>query len=335
MNDKYYAYNGSVDLSGCHLVNVEAKGGALVFSRGGVMISPCLDSGERGTVWDRAEIEFPAARSGYFGLSVFSSDKLSVDVGGREAPFERVLSEIADGKRLSELDADIAAVSFLSPDTAPLHTLRGRYAWFIIEAFPENGGEILIDGIKISYPCRSYMEALPEIVRRTDNGALASLLAMYKTVFDKLDRRIVDLDGELDIDTARGEALRRLADWQGIPLSGVWGEEVLRRVTRESARLIRRKGTKAALSRLFELLLGEAPYIEENTNGDPFSFTVRVRYSLIPDGAHHRELLYLLREFSPAGTTPGLLLDKDGGGASLGGGAPLSDEEFDSGIILD
>ncbi len=334
MNDKYYVFTGGVDLSACHLVNVKAQDGALVFLRGSVMISPCLDSGVSGTVWDKAEIGFPSSQNGYFCLSVFSSDKLSVNVGGQNAAFEQVLSEIADGKRLSELAADIAAISFLSPDIAPLHTLKGRYAWFILEAFPENDGKLLIEGVKISYPCRSYMEALPEIIRRTDNGALASMLAMYKTVFDKLDRKIVDFDNELDIDTAHGEALQRLVSWQGIPLSVIWGEEILRRVTRESAWLIRRKGTKAALSRLFELLLGEAPYIEENTYGDPYGFTVRVRYELIPDGAHHKELLYLLGEFTPAGIESGLLLDKDGDKAALGG-TLLSDEDFDSGIILD
>lgn len=338
MNDKYYLFTGSVDMSACHSVNVTNdinSPGTLVFSKGGLLISPCLDSGAAGTVWDKAEITFPPQQDGYFCFTAFSSDKLTVDVGGQKTSFERVLEEISAGRQLSDIAADITAVRFISPDTAPLHRLRGRYAWFIAEAFPENGGTIRVDRIKISYPFISYMQALPEIVRRTDNGELASMLAMYKTVFDKTDRRIVEFDDELDIDRAQGEALNRLVSWQGIPLSGVWGEDILRSVTRESAWLIRRKGTKAALSRLFELLLGEPPMIEENSGGDPFSFTVKVRYSLIPDGARHRELLYLLNEFSPAGTTPRLLLDKEGGAAALGGNAALCDEEFDSGIILD
>ncbi len=335
MNDKYYVFTGDMELSDARLVNVKTQDGALVFSDGGLFISPCLDSGAGDTVWDVAEIGFPPAQNGYFCFTAFASDRLSADVGGQQAPFEQILEEIAAGRKLSDMTSDITAVRFISPDTAPLHRIRGRYAWFIVEAFPENGGVIMLDSIRITYPFRSYMNALPEIIRRTDNGNLTSLLAMYRAVFDKLDRRIVDMGGELDIDLARGEALHRLVSWQGIPLSDFWGEDILRSVTRESAWLIRRKGTKAALSRLFELLLGEAPVIEENSGGDPFGFTVRVKYSLIPDGAHHRELLYLLGEFSPAGTSPRLRLDKDGGAPVLDGTTTLCDEEFDSGIILD
>lgn len=334
MNEKYYVFTGAVDLSGCHLRNVRTEDGALIFSEGGAMLSPCLDSGESGTIWDRAEISFPPERGGYFRITVLSSDSLAVNIGGRSALFEQALEEIFTGGDISELTADAAAVSYISPDTAPLHALRGRYLWFIVEAFPEKGGRIRLNSVKICYPFRSLMDALPEIVRRTDSGRLASMLAAYRTVFDRLDRRIADFDSELDIDSAGGEALQRLVSWQGIPISRIWGDEILRNVTRESAQLIRRKGTKAALLRLFELLLGEAPIIEENSGG-AFSFTVRVRYGLVPDGAHHRELLYLLKEFTPAGIVPRLLLERDGGGASLGGGTTLSDEAFDSGIILE
>ncbi|MGN0597190.1 MAG: hypothetical protein ACI4J1_07680, partial [Ruminiclostridium sp.] len=91
----------------------------------------------------------------------------------------------------------------------------------------------------------------------------------------------------------------------------------------------------AALLRLFELLLGETPIIEENSGGKPFAFTVKTKYSLIPDGAHHRELLYLLKEFSPAGTVPRLVLEKDGRKTVLDENTALWDEEFDSGIILE
>ncbi len=330
MNEKYYVFTGAVDLSGCHLRNVRTEGGALIFSEGGAMLSPCLDSGVSGTVWDRAEIGFPPESGGYFRITVFSSDRMDVDIAGQSAPFEQALEAIFSGGNIPEL----TAVRYISPDTAPLHTLKGRYLWFIVEAFPEKGGVIRLDSIRISYPFRSLMDALPEIVRRTDSGKLASMLAAYRTVFDRLDRKIADFDSELDIDSAGGEALQRLVSWQGIPVSRIWGEEILRSVTKESARLIRRKGTKAALLRLFELLLGEAPVIEENSGG-AFSFTVRVRYGLVPDGAHYRELLYLLKEFTPAGIVPRLLLERDGGGASLGGGTTLSDEEFDSGIILE
>ncbi|MGN0596289.1 MAG: hypothetical protein ACI4J1_03040, partial [Ruminiclostridium sp.] len=237
MNDKYYLFTGDIDLSECHLVNVTTEknaDGEMLFGKGGIMISPCLDSGEKGTVWDKAEIVYPTSQNGYFCFTAFSSDSMYAEVGGQKTPVSRILEDIASGRQLSEFDSDITAVRFINPDNAPLHGLKGRYLWFIAEAFPEKDGAIAISSIKIRYPHISLMNALPEIIRRTDNGNLASMLALYKTVFDKLDSRIVNFDDELDIDLAQGEALKRLVSWQGVPVSDIWGEEILRRVTRES-----------------------------------------------------------------------------------------------------
>ncbi len=298
----------------------------------GVWISNALDSGEDGTIWDKAEISFNISGNSFFRFTAVVSNSDSVSVGGEKYPVEKVIRAVCEGARAPF--ETLTAVSFINPRIVPLHTLKGRFLWFFAESFPEKKGSIGISRVKVRCPHISLINALPEVFAKDDDGTLTSLLAVYKEVFDRLDFEISGFGKRLDPDAACGEDLKRLVSWQGLRVSDIWGEEKLKRIVKASARLIRLKGTRAALYELFEILLGEKPEITENRAG--FSFTVTADYNLIPSGRHYNELLSILSDFTPVGITSRMVL-KNHGEIQHGGldeGLSLTDDTFGSGFII-
>ena len=161
-----------------------------------------------------------------------------------------------------------------------------------------------------------------------DNGNLTDLLAMYSAVTSETDRGLTTLGGRLCPDSASGSELERLLAWQGIGVTAIWEEERLRALVKNSARLIRLKGTVQALSDLFGILLGEKPEII--TDSAAASVTVKVEYKAVGSGRRHAELLRLLEDFTPAGVNARLVIKR----GKVPDGFTLSDDSFGSGFVL-
>lgn len=302
--------------------------GGAVFSEGGLWVISPVDSGEAGTVWDRALIDCARPDKGYFRFIAVASDKDHILHNGARIPLENALAEYILGG--SSPVEEMSAAAFVDPQTAPLHRLRGRWLLFAMQFFPEKGQSFRLRSVQVECPFRSYMEALPEVFGRTDDGSLSGLLAMYRAVTDETDRRITGFGARLSPELATGKDLERLLSWQGIGVTAIWDEARLRTLIRNSARLVRLKGTREAISELFTILLGETPEINAESGG--FSFTVAVSHEAVGSGRRYAELLRLLKDFSPAGVEPRLLIRR--GGSGSGDGAVLSDDSFGSGFIL-
>ena len=298
-----------------------------VFSAGGLWVAPPADSGEAGTVWGRALIDVERPEKGYFRFIAAASDRDYIEHNGGRIPLERALAEYLMGG--SSPVEEMSAAAFIDPSAAPLHRLKGRWLLFAVQFFPEKGQSFRLNSVELECPFRSYMEALPEVFSRTDNGNLEGLLAMYRAVTDETDRRIIGFGRRLSPELASGKDLERLLAWQGIGVTAIWEEKRLRELIKASARLVRLKGTREAISGLFTILLGEEPEIDAPAGS--FSFTVTVSHSSIGSGRRYAELLRLLEDFSPAGVKPRLVVR---GGGAAGDGTVLSDDSFGSGFVL-
>lgn len=323
MDRKRFTFSGGA-LPG--VVRGAVSAGEPVFSEGGLWVAPPCDSGESGTVWDSAIIECARPEKGYFRFIATASDERYLRHNGKDIPLENALAEYILGGN-STMD-DMNAAAFIDPHTVPLHHLKGRWLLFAFQFFPERGQSFRIKRVDISGPFLSYMQALPEVFSRTDNGALADLLAMYAAVTNETDSRIVSLGNSLCPDSASGSDLERLLAWQGIGVTAIWEEQRLRMLVKNSARLVRLKGTAQALSDLFEILLGEKPVISMDSAGA--SVTVTVNYKAVGSGRHYAELLRLLEDFTPAGVRSRLIVKR---GAEPDG-FTLSDDPFGSGFVL-
>lgn len=296
------------------------------FSEGGLWVCPPCDSGESGTVWDSARIECLRPERGYFRLIAAASDERYISHNDTKIPIENALAEYILGGS-SPVESMNAAV-FIDPQTVPLHRLKGRWLLFAVQFFPERGQSFTMKRIELTCPFQSYMQALPEVFSRMDNGNLTDLLALFSAVTLETDRELITFGGRLCPDSAAGKELERLLVWQGIGVTAIWEEERLRSLVKNSARLVRLKGTVQALSDLFGILLGEKPEISEDSTSA--SVTVTVEHKSVGSGRRYAELLRLLRDFTPAGVNARLVVKR----VEVPDGTTLSDDSFGSGFIL-
>ena len=328
MNNKYFAFCNGDTISKGTLNNADVAD-TLSFNKTGWWISNTLDSGTNGTIWDHVDISHKLDPNSFFRFTAFASNKLTVNIGGAETPTQEALKAIMEGDP-SMISSDIRAVTFVNPHSAPMHMLKGRYLWFVVEAVPDNGKKLEISSLTIHYPYQTYLDALPECFGRNDNGQLASMLALYRAVFNNVDQQISEFDRQLDIDTADTAMLEKLQEWQGIKTGSLWGDDALREMVRRSSRLIRMKGTQTALAEMLEILLGHPADIDITGRSE---FTVTVDYDDVPSGRHHSELIRLIKEFTPVGIQGRLVLRRNNS-TTHDDTLLLSDDSFDSGMIL-
>lgn len=350
-DNKFFAFGSKLIFEQCCLKNVKINDTGAIFFENGTIASYALDSAENDTVWDNVCINFSCSPNSFFRFTAFALNKKTIVLGDHEITIDdKLLSEILINKNRNILLSELKAISYIIPHQAPLQMLKGRYLWFIIEAFPEPNSTLIISQVLIKYPLISYMESIPEIFRREDNGNLSSMLSMCKVIFDELDQQIVDVGKIFDIETADRNNLNRLAAWQGLPVSDIWGDEKIRQLLLCSSWLIRMKGTKAALLKLLEILLGKAPLINECADGLPYCYSVFIDYKNVPSGKHYTELLKLIRSFSPAGVTPRVVLLRpqiklddsylenntvlEENATAIGDDIVLVDNPFDSDLII-
>lgn len=349
--NKYFLFSDEIAFQNGQVRNAEFKESGVFLSESGIWAAFALDSAETDTKWDNVEIDFKCSENSFFRFTAFAMNKTTVKMADEEVSLSDNISKFYDSANKFTVLDEINAISYVNCHKAPLSSLRGKYLWIIVEAFPETGTSVEINRIKVTYPLNSYIEALPEIFRKNDNGNLTALLGMYKAVFDELDNKLVAIDDEFDIEKANGESFERLISWQGIEISPIWGEDKLRLVLKNSAELVRMKGTKFALSKLFTILLDKPPIIKERTNNSIFDVSVIIDYNSVPSGRHHAELIKLMKEFTPAGVNSRLILTRNGtalDNSYLGNDtvlndntaviiddkAVLSDNSFDSGLII-
>ena len=107
------------------------------------------------------------------------------------------------------------------------------------------------------------METLPEVYQEY-GSFYHRYLSVFSTLFMELQHKIENAHDVFDLDKASAEVLALFGKWLGIDVSGNFlSEEKLRLLIKEAYTLNRMKGTKKALERLTEIVLGEKTIILE------------------------------------------------------------------------
>lgn len=187
-----------------------------------------------------------------------------------------------------------------------LYELSGRYLWLAISI--EGSGNGSISNIVISNPGDTFMNMFPEIYREW-NGFFHRYMSVFSSLFNDFQYKIDEYAENLNVDTAPPELLEIYASWMGIDVSGNFlDEEALRTLVREGPELNRKKGTKAALERLTEIILGEKSIVvEKKIAGDSDSYgesvyDVSILVKKFVDEKKKAQLFFLLQQFVPIRT---------------------------------
>ncbi len=196
-----------------------------------------------------------------------------------------------------------------------LYSLEGRYLYLAITV--EETGTCILENMKVYQHGDTFMEELPEIYRDR-NSFIHRYMSIFSTVHGEFQDEIDGLDKILDLDTCPVELLPVYASWMGIEISSKFlPEKTLRTFVKELYTLTGYKGTRYALERVFQIILGEDVRIIENQNinftGDiieglpygkaergPFDVDVLVRKRL--SETMYQQLLFLANQFVPART---------------------------------
>ena len=187
-----------------------------------------------------------------------------------------------------------------------MYDVTGRYLFVAIRIEGSFSGPL--SDIRVINPGDTFMSTLPEIYRKRGeffHRYLSVLSSVFNDFQDKIDNYAVNLDP----DVAGKELLVTYAGWMGIDVSGDFlDEETLRTLVKEAPALNRRKGTKAALERLCEIVLGEKSIIVEN-KGNPTAgmigngrFDVTILVKSFVEEKKKSQLSFLLNQFVPVRT---------------------------------
>jgi phage tail-like protein len=264
---------------------------------------PMLDSGMEDCAWGRFQMDADCSGDAIYYLYVMASNERDVDIQlcDPKLPPEEKRKLFRQGGGLRIGRSDIL-----------LYGLTGRYLWLMLEVIGEGA---VFRNLKVQAPGDNFMATFPEVYREKNSffhRYLSVFSSMYNDFQEKLDHR----ERLLDIANASEERLLLYAHWLGLELTGGYLEtEVLRTLVREAGELNRRKGTKACIERICQIMIGETPKIVERSllqryvytdnqaqidrlYGDsPYDVTLMIRTPV--DEKKKKQLFLLLNQFKP------------------------------------
>ena len=143
-----------------------------------------------------------------------------------------------------------------------LYEQTGRYLYLVIEFVGEGSG--WLRNIRVDRRGDSFMQTFPEIYHARGEF-FHRYLSIFSSIYTDFQQDIESLPDLLDIDKCPIQLLTTYGSWLGIDLAcDIQSEQILRTLVREAYELNKIKGTKKAISRIAEIMLGEEVLILEH-----------------------------------------------------------------------
>lgn len=266
-------------------------GSAARHVRDGAVVTYRLDSGAHRTRWGRVFLDacLPAHTSA--GLRFVTSDDADVADPIPASPPERGARTVPDPAATpplvsrSAMDAAGQAMPvFRRPNgpeqpweqlptddafetyEAPVKAGAGRFLWIELVLHGTAAVTPRVRALRVERPGHQLLRALPKAWSRDDDTAqfLQRFLASSEGLLHELDLRAATRAVLVDPATTPAEALDWLASFAGLVLDGRWPEQNRRDLIAQAYPLLRRRGTKAALTQIINLYLGYPPVIVES-----------------------------------------------------------------------
>ena len=320
---KYFVFNKSSDYergygeymtyhSGGLTVEKDCPGSATYWSR-------ILDSVSAGTLWHRLTCSVPNAGQAVVRISFYTSDEIIFGDRDQILDLRQVLrSEQLSLSRKKEIFKPFLRKQLaLAPDIL-LHSLEGRYLWFLLEVYPQGTGQTQLGNFMVYFPAESWMADLPELYHKEmpNDSFLDRFLAIYQSIYDDISWQIKEYVHCLDPMVAEPDLLHWVASWLGVEEPYMWTEGQLRHLLAHTKDFFEARGTGRGIEMFVELYTGETPYVIEWQDwaelpdshrrllkslyeDDPLSVTVLVREECIPTYKDHQALLRMLEQIKP------------------------------------
>ncbi len=210
----------------------------------------------------------------------------------------------------------LGAVRYYGRSDILLYELKGQYLYIAIMAAGE--GELVISDLTVDSVGDNFMATYPEVYRDR-NSFFHRYISIFSSIYNDFEQDIDRLPQLLNPDECPKELLIVYGSWLGIDLEGgSLDEDMMRAFVREAYNLNRLKGTKRAIERVLEIILGRRAvvvehnllrsWIREEKIEVPEGFKPRGIYDVtvmvpgkLTEELRHR-IVYMLNQFKPIRT---------------------------------
>jgi phage tail-like protein len=154
-----------------------------------------------------------------------------------------------------------------------LDGIAETYLWLRLDFdVPAGAGTVSLDGLRIRYPDRSWMDELPAIYREDPPSAvqLRQFLAPFEALYGDIDEAIDGLPGLIDPATAPAAQLPELLSWLGFPPTAGLDPQIQRDLLRQAGSLLMERGTRGALERMLAIVTSAPASVEDASASAPF-----------------------------------------------------------------
>lgn len=291
-----------------------------------------LDGAEENQKWGRIQIH--AELMGHLNLQIHAMalNEKSVKIQGTDMQqgtgmqqeinldIEKFFGNdaIENGKK-EELFELLGGIRTKQQKECLLYSLKGRYLWIALTVEGEGIGEI--QSVKVYQKGDDFMEVFPEIYQER-NSFFHRYLSVFSAVYQDFGCELEHICELFDPDTAQYKELLELAGWLGLNVKGDFLEEAtLRALIKQAYFLNKYKGTKAALQRVLEIVLGEPAIIREkcieahiqNEKEQRQKEDIVILIKTEVEQKHKTGLLFLLEQFKPMKCSMRIIFLKQGG----------------------
>lgn len=221
-----------------------------------------IDAAKTEAHWGRLSFEVTCSENMVYYLYIAAFDEDSFYRENQPVKIEDFLcsSEESDVIKKRFLK-EAGFLKFVNQKDILLYELQGRYLYLVIEVTGE--GYLTLSKMRIDQEGDSFLHTFPEVYRE-ENSFFHRYLSIFSSIYQDFQEKIKELPKLLDLRDCPASLLPVYASWLGLRVGENFLEEkTLRALVTEAYELGRIKGTKAALMRIAEIVLGEKVLILE------------------------------------------------------------------------
>ena len=240
----------------------------------GRYFSLALDSAESQTQWHKYLFDASLPPNTQIQVSYLASDSPLLSIGGSQRDLDALLhaAHTATDEEQARLVNQLERLEWSVPTTnapdALINRTFGRYLWLRVELVGSEQASPVVSSLRVDFPRTSYLRYLPAVYQEDERSRdfLERFLSLFETFFGGLEREIDQIARYFDAAAVgtSGEYLRWLASWLAIAVDKSWSEESLRALVGRAPALYKKRGTRAGLEEMIEILTGERPLIVEH-----------------------------------------------------------------------
>ena len=276
-----------------------------------------LDGSKIDAEWGRLSFDVECPEDRTYSIYVLALNHRTQEVGGISVDLDVLLTDPeipVESKR--QILVKLGAVRYIGRSDILLYDLSGRYLYIAIMATGQ--GELSISNMVVDTTGDNFMATYPEVYRER-NSFFHRYISIFSSIYNDFEQDINRLPRLLDPEVCPKELLIVYGSWLGIDLEGgSLDEKMMRQFVKEAYNLNRLKGTKKAIERVLEIILGEPAvviehnilrsWIKEDKIEVPEGFRMQGVYDvtvIIPgkltEELRHR-IIFMLNQFKPVRT---------------------------------